>query len=148
MVIKYTNIFHCKTFQNLPKLGFLVWKCTIWQPCFQSLRAVLLMRWAGFQTDNDDSPLGQLYRDQCYDHNFFAIFANVQPKNRRFSQKPLLWSKFWNKLAVICTKKSKNFCENISKIITSFNGNNFRRFSPIFGEKIVVFLKNNVMIKF
>jgi hypothetical protein len=24
MVIKYTNIFHCKTFQNLPKLGFLV----------------------------------------------------------------------------------------------------------------------------
>jgi hypothetical protein len=22
MVTKYTNIFHCKTFQNLPKLGF------------------------------------------------------------------------------------------------------------------------------
>jgi hypothetical protein len=25
MFIKYTNIFHCKTFQNLPKLEFLVW---------------------------------------------------------------------------------------------------------------------------
>jgi hypothetical protein len=25
---------HCKTLQNLPKLEFLVWKCTIWQPCF------------------------------------------------------------------------------------------------------------------
>jgi hypothetical protein len=33
MAIKYTNIFHCKTLQNLPKLGFLVWKYAIWQPC-------------------------------------------------------------------------------------------------------------------
>jgi hypothetical protein len=30
--VKYTNIFHCKTPQNLPKLGFYVWKQTIWQP--------------------------------------------------------------------------------------------------------------------
>jgi hypothetical protein len=30
--IKYTNIFNCKTLQNLPKLGFLVSKNTIWQP--------------------------------------------------------------------------------------------------------------------
>jgi hypothetical protein len=30
-VIKNTNIFHCKTLQNLPNLGFLVWKYTIWQ---------------------------------------------------------------------------------------------------------------------
>jgi hypothetical protein len=30
--IKYTNIFHCKTLQNLPKFGFLFWKQTIWQP--------------------------------------------------------------------------------------------------------------------
>jgi hypothetical protein len=33
MAIKYTIFFHCKTLQNLSKLGFLVWKCTIWQPC-------------------------------------------------------------------------------------------------------------------
>jgi hypothetical protein len=33
--IKYTNIFHCKTLQNLPKFGFSVWKQTIWQPCFR-----------------------------------------------------------------------------------------------------------------
>jgi hypothetical protein len=26
VTIKYTNIFHCKALQNLPKLGFLVWK--------------------------------------------------------------------------------------------------------------------------
>jgi hypothetical protein len=31
MAIKYT-ILHCKTLQNLTKLGFLVWKYTIWQP--------------------------------------------------------------------------------------------------------------------
>jgi hypothetical protein len=30
--IKYTNIFKCKTLQNLPKFGFLVCKQTIWQP--------------------------------------------------------------------------------------------------------------------
>jgi hypothetical protein len=32
--IKYTNIFHSKTLQNFPKFGFLVWKQTIWQPCW------------------------------------------------------------------------------------------------------------------
>jgi hypothetical protein len=32
--IKYANIFHWKTLQNLPKFRFLVWKQTIWQPCF------------------------------------------------------------------------------------------------------------------
>jgi hypothetical protein len=26
MVLKYAKIFHCKTLQNLPKLGFLFWK--------------------------------------------------------------------------------------------------------------------------
>jgi hypothetical protein len=31
--MKYTNSFHYKTLQNLPKLGFLVWKKTIWHPC-------------------------------------------------------------------------------------------------------------------
>jgi hypothetical protein len=33
MAIKYVNIFHWKALQNLPKLGFWVWKYTIWQPC-------------------------------------------------------------------------------------------------------------------
>jgi hypothetical protein len=32
MVIKDTKSFYSKTLQNLPKLGFLVWKQTIWQP--------------------------------------------------------------------------------------------------------------------
>jgi hypothetical protein len=32
MSINYTNIFHCKTLQNEPKFGFLVWKNTILQP--------------------------------------------------------------------------------------------------------------------
>jgi hypothetical protein len=32
MGIKYTNIVHSKTLPNLPKLGFLACKYTIWQP--------------------------------------------------------------------------------------------------------------------
>jgi hypothetical protein len=31
--LKNANIFHCKSFQNLPKLRFLVCKYTIWQHC-------------------------------------------------------------------------------------------------------------------
>jgi hypothetical protein len=33
MAKEYTNLFHSKALQNLPKLEFLVWKQTIWQPC-------------------------------------------------------------------------------------------------------------------
>jgi hypothetical protein len=29
----YINIFQSWSLQNLPKLGLLVWKETIWQPC-------------------------------------------------------------------------------------------------------------------
>jgi hypothetical protein len=32
MVTKYDNIFLSQALQILPKLGFLVWKQTIWQP--------------------------------------------------------------------------------------------------------------------
>jgi hypothetical protein len=42
MSIKYTNIFHCKTLQNVPKctkFGFLVWNHAIWQPCFGTLQS-------------------------------------------------------------------------------------------------------------
>jgi hypothetical protein len=35
MVIEYTNLFHFQPLQNLPKLGFLVLKYTIWQPCWR-----------------------------------------------------------------------------------------------------------------
>jgi hypothetical protein len=34
MAIKYINNVHYKTLENLPKLGFLVWKYAIWQPWF------------------------------------------------------------------------------------------------------------------
>jgi hypothetical protein len=34
--IKNGNIIQSKALQNLPKLGFLVWKQTIWQPWFDS----------------------------------------------------------------------------------------------------------------
>jgi hypothetical protein len=37
MTIKYTSIFHSNALQNLLKLGFLVCKQTIWQPCFPFL---------------------------------------------------------------------------------------------------------------
>jgi hypothetical protein len=33
MAVKYTNIVHCKTLQNLHTLVLLVWKYAIWQLC-------------------------------------------------------------------------------------------------------------------
>jgi hypothetical protein len=35
ITINYINIFPSKALQNLPKLKFLVWKETIWQPCLR-----------------------------------------------------------------------------------------------------------------
>jgi hypothetical protein len=32
MAMLYTNIFHLKAPQNIPKFGYLVWKYNIWQP--------------------------------------------------------------------------------------------------------------------
>jgi hypothetical protein len=39
IVIKYTNIYNSKALQILPKLGFLVRKQTIWQPCWATIRS-------------------------------------------------------------------------------------------------------------
>jgi hypothetical protein len=48
--IKFTDIFHCKTLQNFPKLGFWVWKYTIWNPDSVSVRQGCQM--AYFKTQN------------------------------------------------------------------------------------------------
>jgi hypothetical protein len=45
MTIKYTSIFHYKALQNLPKLGFLVWKQTIWQPCLAPTEILAPTQW-------------------------------------------------------------------------------------------------------
>jgi hypothetical protein len=42
-VLKYINIFRSNTHQTLPKLGFLVWKQTIWQPCYSLQKRILLI---------------------------------------------------------------------------------------------------------
>jgi hypothetical protein len=44
MAIKYINIFQSKALQNLLKLGFLVWKQTIWQPWLEEKYSGYLLR--------------------------------------------------------------------------------------------------------
>jgi hypothetical protein len=39
VIIKYTNIIHSKSLQNIPQLVFLVCKYTIWQPLVQRRHA-------------------------------------------------------------------------------------------------------------
>jgi hypothetical protein len=43
MAVKCTNVFKCKTLQNLPKLGFSNWKYTIWQPWSSSFWSKLFV---------------------------------------------------------------------------------------------------------
>jgi hypothetical protein len=47
VTIKCTSIFHSKALQNLPKLGFLVWKQTIWQPWIHGTSVRSLFTWHG-----------------------------------------------------------------------------------------------------
>jgi hypothetical protein len=51
MAITFTNIFYCRSLQNLPKLGFLVWKYAIWQPwCARKSRMQYLNCYFNLQT--------------------------------------------------------------------------------------------------
>jgi hypothetical protein len=38
----YSNIFHSKALQNVPRSIIRVCKCTIWQPCFQEVGNVVV----------------------------------------------------------------------------------------------------------
>jgi hypothetical protein len=48
---------------------------------------------------------------------FSAIFANFRRKNWRFSQKPMLWSQFLQKLAVVWAKNANIFANFFVKNI-------------------------------
>jgi hypothetical protein len=47
----YNNLFHSKALQNLPKLGFFVWKYTMWQHWTTHILGILIC-----VTEQDLSP--------------------------------------------------------------------------------------------
>jgi hypothetical protein len=81
MAIKYTIIFHCKTLQNLPKLGFLVWKYM-----YHLVPRALKKLWGQFLT----SPIGAKF-----DLQGWTLFprCDVIPQDWRPSVCPLFSSK-------------------------------------------------------
>jgi hypothetical protein len=73
MDIKCTSIFYCKTLQNLPKFGFLVWKYTIWQPWFW------LRLWCGEAETLTPSQLSKKWVEQIFVHpRFFSAIISKQ----------------------------------------------------------------------
>jgi hypothetical protein len=70
VTIKYTIIFHSKALKNLPKLGFLVWKQTIWQPCWRGEKnsGDVLIPWSllSLKTNSRDDLIPQ--------HNYCSPF--------------------------------------------------------------------------
>jgi hypothetical protein len=71
-VVKYTIIFHSKTLQNIPKLGFLVLKWTIWQPCtyVQSGKRLLDCYW----TLSIKTKLGKVEFSSFFAHSNCCLF--------------------------------------------------------------------------
>jgi hypothetical protein len=53
MAIKYINIFQSEALKIFPKLGFLVWKQTIWQPCCLPTSVSGWSDWANFRPLGD-----------------------------------------------------------------------------------------------
>jgi hypothetical protein len=84
MTIKYTSIFHSKALQNLPKLGFLVWKQTIWQPWIS---------WGTVACLHSASKIGTLSERRTH-------HRNLSTRTRMFE---LLLQTFWS---------NKNPCKN------------------------------------
>jgi hypothetical protein len=56
-------------------------------------------------------------RGRCYDHNFLRFLTIFVEKIWRFSQKPMLWSQFLQKLAVFWAKNANFFAENWRKYL-------------------------------
>jgi hypothetical protein len=72
MAIKYTNIYHCKTLPNLPKLGLWVWKETIWQPWMkeiQSLFSSRVLQKITYETKSQFAKFSLLHRSRPASHS-------------------------------------------------------------------------------
>jgi hypothetical protein len=81
--IKYTNIFHCKTLQNLPKLEFLVWKKPSGKPGKEtSLFKIFLGQRLYFSFSNTQTMLIEsLFTTalQCFPKNLTYTLAVFEP---------------------------------------------------------------------
>jgi hypothetical protein len=77
MLIKCTNISHCKTFQDLPKLGFWVWKNTIWQTLPKTIFPYV-------HTHANLSALTNFVCDVCQDF-LLQIYRYSSPKKGKVS---------------------------------------------------------------
>jgi hypothetical protein len=77
MVVKYTSIFHYKALKNLSKLGFLVWKLTIWQP------------WHIPQEDNFRPGIRSWDRS-CQNFTYRRRFANLPRDSPLWAYVPVL----------------------------------------------------------
>jgi hypothetical protein len=104
----YLKNFHPNAFKNLPKLGDLVWKRTIWQPWLkcQYLNANILGRyncikpWSRIRLSNSFKQVNMtcFQGDQGPMLWFFKYFRRkIRRKNWRFWLKTKLkYSKFWS----------------------------------------------------
>jgi hypothetical protein len=120
----YTNIFHCKTLQYLPKLEFFVWKYAIWQPCFVSVlpkSSFPFFKVTIGTTKDRPSVVSTWGRDdsQSWSRNLGA--GEKKPDNRV----TLSPTKNWRKNSAFCSNK----CYNLQKFDRNLG----------FGEKRQIF---------
>jgi hypothetical protein len=128
MAIKYTNTFHCKSLQNLPKFGFLVWKYALWQPRFGGSN--LIQQWCRGNTNTCElAPVKKMKTDKKFFQGsmlwFSAILDNFRQKNG-FFLKNECYDQNFAQFNFVLSQKANFFAdffgENILKIIASVPG--------------------------
>jgi hypothetical protein len=88
MAIEYTNLSHSKTLQNLPKLGFLVLKYTIWQPCLAHKKFDVRKNWRRKKNSS--------FRRHRKFHSKTVLFDRVTRFGRIFDQVLQTLGSFFN----------------------------------------------------
>jgi hypothetical protein len=82
MAINYTNIFHCKVLQNLPKLRFLARKHTIWQPQSRNF-SLKLKIWIWNLSRRPDRHVGLLNEGMNVNHRNLKYRSLHEGKNNK-----------------------------------------------------------------
>jgi hypothetical protein len=92
MAKKYNNIVYFKTLQNLPKLGFLVWKYAIWQPCIWRCVGFFLSNSVYRNASTNDPSTDDPSTDDSSTFNISTIHRTTI--HRPTIHRPIYWPNF------------------------------------------------------
>jgi hypothetical protein len=129
MTIKCKPIFHSKALQNIPKMGFLVRKYTIWQPCQRHRSGNFDGQMRSKYIDKVEAgiPMSTCPSDQCYNFwnsfeisGVFSSFCKICILTLIFKKKKTKIGKNQRKYSSNCLR-NKHFLLNILNPVSKWN---------------------------